>query len=55
MPPSEQYRALADKFGAAASSTKGLMLTALLKIALTDPGNARLAADLAALYGRAQK
>lgn len=54
-PPLEQFRLLNDRFLAASAPTKGLLLTAYMKLALLDPADATLAAEVGKVftkYGR---
>eukprot|EP00775_Hariotina_reticulata_P003331 gene3331-3608_t len=48
----EQFRLLHDRFPTQSSSTKGLLLSAFLKILLSDPGNAPLQAEVKDVFTR---
>ncbi|PNW74645.1 hypothetical protein CHLRE_12g488850v5 [Chlamydomonas reinhardtii] len=52
VPPAEQYRLLHGAFPAASQPTKGLLMTALLKIYLLEPTNATLSRDVRELFDR---
>ncbi|GFR46483.1 hypothetical protein Agub_g8060 [Astrephomene gubernaculifera] len=52
VPPAEQYRLLHAAFPAASPPTKGLLMTALLKIYLLEPTNATLSRDVRELFER---
>ncbi|GIL47564.1 hypothetical protein Vafri_4358 [Volvox africanus] len=52
VPPAEQFRLLFAAFPAASPPTKGLLMTALLKIYLLDPSNATLSREVRDLFER---
>ncbi|EFJ50611.1 hypothetical protein VOLCADRAFT_120602 [Volvox carteri f. nagariensis] len=52
VPPAEQFRLLFAAFPAALPPTKGLLMTALLKIYLLDPSNATLSREVRDLFER---
>ncbi|GLC68315.1 hypothetical protein PLESTF_000678300 [Pleodorina starrii] len=52
VPPAEQFRLLYGAFPAASQPTRGLLMTALLKIYLLDPTNATLSREVRDLFER---
>jgi AP-2 complex subunit alpha len=55
VPPMEQYKLLYGVFPPASQPTKGLLMTAFVKIYLMDPHNANLRVEVVGLFERYQK
>lgn len=52
MPSLEQFKLLHERFPTLATATKGLLLSAYLKMLLSDPSNTALQAEVTAVYQR---
>ena len=52
MPTLDQFKLLHERFPTLSSSTKGLLLTAYLKLLLSDASNAALQAEVTGVFGR---
>ena len=55
VPPTEQYRLLYALFPAAGQTSKGLLMTAFIKILLMEPNNAVLRGEVTVLFERYRK